>query len=388
MDGITTALVAALCIGIVTLIVALISRFLGRFNAETRRIADNMRRAQDSDEYIYWQSRLRRHYIRLLPFVSEKTAGRICSRLFRKPKHCQEKEHSDGLFHILAPSVLSVCLCAICLCGMSWAWFTATGNTSVSTIQAATYDVTVSVSHVVKGENGETNTESEEVESDGDCYKVSVNDGVTYTVTITPKGSNTATAGYCEITYNNDTYYTEALTSGSLSFTVYNANDVTLTVTPKWGTRTAYGDDATIKGGDSIGGTPSDLSMTTDSLAMSLTMPDGDEIESNVAEAPGGTVKENSEAAEVEEEGTANESDQTQSSKEGENDEPENEAEESGGDDQAEQSNNNNSGGTQEPAASTSGSETTNGGTSENTSGNSTNTESGTSSDTGGTAAD
>ena len=161
MDGITTALVAALCIGIVTLIVALISRFLGRFNAETRRIADNMRRAQDSDEYIYWQSRLRRHYIRLLPFVSEKTAGRICSRLFRKPKHCQEKEHSDGLFHILAPSVLSVCLCAICLCGMSWAWFTATGNTSVSTIQAATYDVTVTVSPTTETVPAEDETTTE-----------------------------------------------------------------------------------------------------------------------------------------------------------------------------------------------------------------------------------
>lgn len=40
-------------------------------------------------------------------------------------KRMQKEKHSDNIVHILAPSVLGLCICAVCLCGMSWAWFTA-----------------------------------------------------------------------------------------------------------------------------------------------------------------------------------------------------------------------------------------------------------------------
>ncbi len=261
MNGITAAIVAALCIGIVTLIVSMISRFLGRFNEETRRIADEMRRAQDSDEYIYWQSRLHRHYIRLLPFVSEKAAGRIYSRLFRKPKHSAEKkEHSDGLFHILAPSVLSVCLCAVCLCGMSWAWFTATGNTGVSKIQAATYTATVTATRTVEVDNA-TKTETLTANRNGEIRFTNAGQ---YSITIQIGG--TATIGYCKVKFDNTNYYTRSLAQGSiLTFTVNAAINQTLTVTPQWGT---YSGTADIGDGGSIG-RPSNsnaLSLTANSL--------------------------------------------------------------------------------------------------------------------------
>ncbi len=258
MNGITAAIVAALCIGIVTLIVAMISRFLGRFNEETRRIADEMRRAQDSDEYIYWQSRLHRHYIRLLPFVSEKAAGRIYSRLFRKPKHSAEKEHSDGLFHILAPSVLSVCLCAVCLCGMSWAWFTATGNTGVSKIQAATYTATVTATRTVEVDNA-TKTETLTADQNGE---ITFTNAGQYSITIQIGG--TATIGYCKVKLGDMDYYTEGLAQGStLTFTFNAAINQTLTVTPQWGT---YSGTANIKDGDSIGTPSNALSLTANSL--------------------------------------------------------------------------------------------------------------------------
>ncbi len=242
MNSITAVIAAVLCIGIVTLIVAELSNFFDRFNEETRRIAYKMRRAQDSDEYLYWQSRLRRHYIRLLPFISEKTAGRIYSRLFKKPKHCAEestaKEHSDGLFHILAPSVLSICLCAICLCGMSWAWFTATGNTAVSTIKAAEYNVTVTVTPAkttTTKEDGTTETTGGAVDKDSDGKStVKFYSAGTYTVTLTATG--TATAGYCEITFGENVYHTDNFVKNTTITLIVNANaSETLTVTPRWG---------------------------------------------------------------------------------------------------------------------------------------------------------
>ena len=237
MNGIIALFIAALFIGIVTLLVAMIARFLGRFNEETRRIADKMRGSQDSDEYIYWQSRLRRHYIRLLPFISEKTAGRICSRLFRKPKHSAEKcageEHGDGLFHILAPSVLSLCLCAVCLCGMSWAWFTASTSSAVTTIQAANYAVGVTV----------TEKDSKGADVDVDGIQTTNEDGVTivsfenngsYTVTLTATGS--ASQGYFLVTIGNTPYITDGKVGKdeSVRFNVNAGAKSSLTVTPVW----------------------------------------------------------------------------------------------------------------------------------------------------------
>ncbi len=237
MNSITAVIAAVLCIGIVTLIVAELSNFFDRFNEETRRIAYKMRRAQDSDEYLYWQSRLRRHYIRLLPFISEKTAGRIYSRLFKKPKHCAEestaKEHSDGLFHILAPSVLSICLCAICLCGMSWAWFTATGNTAVSTIQAATYTVGVEV----KKANGEAVVDPpiEETTSNGVTTKtVYFSKKGEYIVTLTANGS--ASQGYFIVDMGGDNGIAAQIVQkgNRVSFNVKAGEGDTVKITPKW----------------------------------------------------------------------------------------------------------------------------------------------------------
>ena len=259
MNDITALLIAALFIGVTTLIIAMIARFLGRFNEETRRIAGKMRRAQDSNEYIYWQSELRRHYIRLLPFVSEKTAGRIYSRLFRKPKHYAEKsageKHGDGLFHILAPSVLSVCLCAICLCGMSWAWFTATGSAGVSSIQAANYEVTVTATPgatTSTNEDGTTTMRGATVTSGTNgTSTVTFNSVEVYSVTITAAGN--ATNGYCQVNFGGTEYYTKnLLPKSTLTFTVNAAANTELKVTPQWGTYTPEG-KSVIENDGSIG---------------------------------------------------------------------------------------------------------------------------------------
>ena len=282
MNGIIALLVAALFIGVVTLVVARLSDFFGRFNEETRRIAGKIRRAQDSDEYIYWQNELRRHYICLIPFVSEKTAGQIYIRLFRKQKHYAEKrtgeepkvgffhngaeEHRDGLFHILAPSVLSICLCAVCLCGISWAWFTATGSADVSSIRAASCTVDVTVV------GAEQYTKSA---TDG-VTTITFNAAGTYIVTIKPGADNTATAGYCEINFDSTGYCTGDFISDSISLTVYALEDNVLKIAPKWGEYSGTAND--ISDGNILGTPPNE---NDDADADSSTETDGGEAADN-----------------------------------------------------------------------------------------------------------
>ena len=75
--------------------------------------------------------------------------------------------------HILAPSMLAICVCAICLCGASWAWFTASTSTGTTAIQSSSYKL---VYHV-----GEDTTATELAEADN-----------TYTLTSDTKhGRNT-----------------------------------------------------------------------------------------------------------------------------------------------------------------------------------------------------
>lgn len=150
-------------------------------------------------------------------------------------KRMQKEKHSDNIVHILAPSVLGLCICAVCLCGMSWAWFTASTAASATTIRSATLQI-------------------EDVKLDNELLTNSENGSYTITKALT-KGSHTlsfkatdsstATKGFCKISIKignsaETPYYTEDIadkTAHTVTITVNNISneDVTITVEPIWG---------------------------------------------------------------------------------------------------------------------------------------------------------
>lgn len=151
-------------------------------------------------------------------------------------KRMQKEKHSDNIVHILAPSVLGLCICAVCLCGMSWAWFTASTAASATTIRSATLQI-----ENVKLDNDELLTNSE-----NGSYTITkpLAQG-SYTLSFNATDSSTATKGFCKISVKigdsaETSYYTEDIAdkkAHTVTITVNNISNenVTITVEPIWG---------------------------------------------------------------------------------------------------------------------------------------------------------
>lgn len=150
-------------------------------------------------------------------------------------KRMQKEKHSDNIVHILAPSVLGLCICAVCLCGMSWAWFTASTAASATTIRSAT----LQIEDVKLGDK--------ELTSDGKGrYTITQKlTGGSYALSFKATDSSTATKGFCKISIKigdsaETSYYTEDIAdknTHTVPITVNNISkeDVTITVEPIWG---------------------------------------------------------------------------------------------------------------------------------------------------------
>ena len=142
---------------------------------------------------------------------------------FSRAKHAAKKKRSDGLMHILAPSMLAICICAICLCGASWAWFTASTSTGTTAIQSSSYKLSYQI--------GSDTAELAEVKT------VTVPESGSCRITLSATGTAGAT-GYCSIKIGDETYYTEQIfvnDTSEFTFTVNAAAGTTITLTPKWG---------------------------------------------------------------------------------------------------------------------------------------------------------
>ena len=61
------------------------------------------------------------------------------------PRH--SKSTDENILRLLVPSLLGILLCMICLAGTTWAWFTASVQTQPQTIEAANYDIAVSITN-------------------------------------------------------------------------------------------------------------------------------------------------------------------------------------------------------------------------------------------------
>ena len=239
MDNDSGALILliVLIVSAFLLIVLKLAQFVNRFNREKQYFLTEMSRAADYNEYRYWRRELRCLYLCLIPFVTERNVMKVYPVFFYRAKHAAKEKRSDGLMHILAPSMLAICICAICLCGVSWAWFTASTSTGTAQIQSSSYKLSYQV--------GEDATATELAEA-GTAYTLTSD-----TTVITLKATGTAGAtGYCSIKIGDETYYTERIfVDGTFTFTVNAAAGTTITLTPKWGT---YSHTATLHKGDVI----------------------------------------------------------------------------------------------------------------------------------------
>ena len=150
-------------------------------------------------------------------------------------KRMQKEKHSDNIVHILAPSVLGLCICAVCLCGMSWAWFTASTAASATTIRSAT----LRIEEVKLGDKTLT--------SDGHGrYTITqkLTEG-SYTLSFKATENSTATKGFCKISIkigdsaetSYDTGDIADKNTHTVTITVNNNSNenITITVEPIWG---------------------------------------------------------------------------------------------------------------------------------------------------------
>lgn len=149
-------------------------------------------------------------------------------------KRMQKEKHSDNIVHILAPSVLGLCICAVCLCGMSWAWFTASTAASATTIRSATLQIEKvkldDMGLTSDGNGGYTITE-----------QLTTNH---YTLSFKATENSTATKGFCKISIKigdsaETSFDTEDIADKNThteTITVNNISneDVTITVEPIW----------------------------------------------------------------------------------------------------------------------------------------------------------
>ncbi len=150
-------------------------------------------------------------------------------------KRMQKEKHSDNIVHILAPSVLGLCICAVCLCGMSWAWFTASTAASATTIRSATLQIE------------EVKLDGKELTSDGKG-RYTITEQLTennYTLRFKATENSTATKGFCKISIKignsaETSYDTEDIAdknAHTVTITVNNNSNenITITVEPIWG---------------------------------------------------------------------------------------------------------------------------------------------------------
>lgn len=249
MDNNSGALILliVLIVSAFLLIVLKLAQFVNHFSRKKQYLLTEMSRAADYNEYRYWRRELRCLYLCLIPFVTERNVMKVYPVFFYRAKRAAKEKRSDGLMHILAPSMLAICICAICLCGASWAWFTASTSTGTAQIQSSSYKLSYQIG-----------SDTAELAETGTAYTLTSD-----TTVITLKATGTAGAtGYCSITVGSETYYTEQIRvndTSEFTFTVNAAAGTEITLTPKWGT---YSHDATLHNGDVITATGSQPSNT------------------------------------------------------------------------------------------------------------------------------
>lgn len=155
---------------------------------------------------------------------------RWLKRIFYTPRH--SKPTDENILRLLMPSAVGIALCMVCLAGSTWAWFSSSVQTAPQTIEAANFDIAVTVN-------------DELVPS-----PVTLEAGQQYTVTLTAIG-NAPSGGYCEVESGAVFLYTETILPNELlAFTLIPDSNAAYTFTAVWG---KYSGKADITNGCKIG---------------------------------------------------------------------------------------------------------------------------------------
>lgn len=232
-----------------------VAGFFKHFHRGTQLLVAQMDRAERPEEYCCWQKKLRCHYLCLIPFVNHRNVEKVYAFFYHRQKPAKVKKSSSGIFHILAPSAVGACLCAICLCGMSWAWFTASTVSDAQSIKTPQYTITQAVQ---QNETLQIGTLSANGSTE---YTLPFG---TYTVTLTTSGTENAT-GYCIVKLGDTTYYTEQIPANStFSFSVQVNGMILAVFTPAWGSSAERTDENQISAGAVLQAEGTLLPPTTD----------------------------------------------------------------------------------------------------------------------------
>lgn len=227
-----------------TMILIGLTVFLGNyfacFNEETRRIVRKMDHVRNYDEYCLWRKELRCHYLSLIPLINQKNVDWFYNRIYKK-NNIKKIDRAEGLYHVLAPSLMACCVCFVCLSGVSWAWFNASKTSSISDVRSATYMVSVSAKKMSDESLVDVNLNEEDV------YCISLERGNEYEITINATG--TGENGFGSIFFEESNIineleetslaqlYTPNISSGnSFTFKIKVNSDGILYITQNWGT--------------------------------------------------------------------------------------------------------------------------------------------------------
>ena len=242
MENNSGAVLAVIILGIclAVFIIIKIASYFARFNAATRYLSGEMSRAFDDDEYLYWRRELRCHYLELIPFVNSKNVMRLYSKMFDKADREKVLKRSEGISHMLAPSIIALCVCVVCLCGASWAWFTATATAGTEAVKASEYQL-----YFVDKEE----SKDDEIPENG--YNITVNSN--YEVTLKAQGT-TGASGYAIVKVGTASFYTDQIKAGeTYSFTITATEETAVNFTAKWGSCSSRTASNTIANGGTIG---------------------------------------------------------------------------------------------------------------------------------------
>lgn len=175
------------------------------------------------------------------------------NQIFNRGKRAAQAEASGSLHSLLLPSVLGIAVCMLTLCSLTWAWFTATVNTSTTTIQSANIAVHMYGATAVEPSTNEDTAEAFAAENGLTLlevekkYTVQLTDGK---IKFTMNGN--AKMAYLEIQVGNGTalQYTDYLEknvsdSEDTIYAIALGNDsvTSVFVTLKWGPHPASLDD-------------------------------------------------------------------------------------------------------------------------------------------------
>ncbi len=141
----------------------------------------------------------------------------------------QSQHKNKGIYSLLFPMILSICLCVACLIGGTFAWFSATQTSSIQDIQTAVY----TASAVIDGESLLAITADE--------AKPAFNTLTAGTHEIVINTAGTANSGFCVLRFGDEDAYTDVHTleikPGSIATikVTVTGGDAKMQLIPKWG---------------------------------------------------------------------------------------------------------------------------------------------------------